>query len=244
MPLLEISHLQAGTEGKMILRDVTLTIESGQTVALLGPNGSGKSTLAHVLMGHPGYDVTGGTALFNGQDLLALSPEERARAGLFLSFQYPQSIAGVSIGNFLRLAYNATHDPGLSVGDFLTLLKEKLQLLGMSEEWIARSVNDGASGGEKKRAEMLQLAVLQPKLAILDETDSGLDIDALRIVGQALLAIRRQQRQMSLLVITHHRSLLEYVAPDTVAVMREGKIVAQGGQEIIQQVQQSGFGMM
>ncbi len=241
MSLLTITQLRASCEGKEILRGIDLTVEQGQVVALLGPNGSGKSTLAHVLMGHPGYEVTAGHVRFVDRDLLALKPEERARAGLFLSFQYPQVVAGVTIGNFLRLAYNGTHDVALSVGDFLKLIKEKMGLLEMSEDWIGRSVNEGFSGGEKKRAEMLQLAVLSPKLAILDETDSGLDVDALRIVGKALAVIRLGQPTMSFILITHHQSLLEYVAPDAVAVLRTGKIVAEGGREILKQVNTAGY---
>ncbi len=192
-------------------------------------------------MGHPGYDVTDGSVIFRDQDLLSQKPEQRAVAGLFLSFQYPQSVAGVTLGNFLRLAYNATHEPKLSVGDFLKLLKEKMQLLGLDESWISRPVNEGASGGEKKRAEMLQLAVLQPKLAILDETDSGLDIDALRIVGAALQKIREVSPNTSFLLITHHQRLLEYLKPDRVAVMKLGKIVKSGGLEILEEVETSGF---
>lgn len=241
MPLLSITNLRAATEGKEILHGIDLQVSQGQVVALLGPNGSGKSTLAHVLMGHPAYDVTAGSVRLAGRNILSLAPEERARAGLFLSFQYPQNVAGVTIGNFLRLAYNATHQPPLPVGDFLTLLKAKMALLEMSPEWMSRSINEGFSGGEKKRAEMLQLAVLSPRLAILDETDSGLDIDALRIVGKALKALRGQQPELSLILITHHQNLLEYMPPDHVAVVREGRIIASGGQEILRQVASQGY---
>lgn len=241
MALLEITNLEASADNKPILRGVTLAVEAGQTVALLGPNGSGKSTLAHIIMGHPGYVVTGGTILFKDQDLLTLKPEERSRAGIFLSFQYPQSVAGVSLGNFLRLAYNATHADKLGVSEFLQFVKSKLALLELPESYLRRPVNEGMSGGEKKQAEMLQLAVLEPGLVILDETDSGLDVDALRAVGAALQTIRAASPATASLIITHHQSLLEYVAVGSVAVMHGGKIAVQGGRDLLDAITKDGF---
>lgn len=241
MPLLNVSNLNATIEDKPILNGVTLNVKEGETVALMGPNGSGKSTLAAVLMGHPGYSVTGGVATYRRQDLLVLKPEERAKAGLFLSWQYPQEVAGVTMGNFLRLAYNATHEQKISVSDFLNLLKKKLDILKMPHDFISRSVNEGFSGGEKKRAELLQLAVLEPKLAILDEIDSGLDIDALKLVAEVLKTIKQEEPTLSLLVITHYQRLLEHLPPDRLYIMRQGKIVAEGNMEILKQVEAKGY---
>ena len=241
MPLLEIKDLQAKTENTPILHGVNLSVQEGEVVALMGPNGSGKSTLAHVLMGHPLYTVTQGSVSYRGQDLLALKPEQRAHQGIFLSFQYPQAVAGVTIGNFLRLAYNATHPEPLAVAAFLALLKQKMDLLCMPHDFMTRSVNEGFSGGEKKRGEMLQLAVLEPRLAILDETDSGLDVDALKVVAQAVTTMRLQNGKMSVLLITHYPRLIEHVPADRIAVMKKGKIVAEGKGEIIQQVERQGF---
>lgn len=239
-PLLDIKDIHAQAEEREILRGVTLQIASGETVALLGPNGSGKSTLAHVLAGHPGYTVTRGSITYRGNDLLAQKPEERARAGLFLAFQYPQAIAGVTVSNFLRLAYTAVHGP-VGIKEFLALLKEKMELLQLAEEFMYRPVNEGFSGGEKKRLEMLQLAVLAPRLAVLDETDSGLDVDALQAVGAALRAIRLKQPELSLLIITHHQRILETVTVDRVAVMKRGVVVQEGTREILALVAKEGF---
>lgn len=239
--MLEIKNLQVKTGEKAILKGVDLTVGESEVVALMGPNGSGKSTLASVLMGHPEYEVTAGTVTYNGQDVLALKPEERAKLGIFLAFQYPHNVAGVTLGNMLRLAYNATHQPALSVADFITRLKSKLQLLQLSEEFMTRPVNEGLSGGEKKRAEMLQLAVLEPRLAILDETDSGLDVDALKIVGEAIATIRQTQPNLSILLITHYQRMLEYVQPDRVAVMSQGRVVKEGQGELLQKINSSGF---
>lgn len=241
MPHLAITDLAVRTDGKDILHGVTLRVAPGDVVALMGPNGSGKSTLAHVIMGHPDFEVVGGTIHWGKQDLLSLKPEERAQAGIFLAFQYPQTVAGVTIGNFLRLAYNAVHTQPLAVHEFLALLTRQLNALDLPQAFMNRYVNDGLSGGEKKRAEMLQLAVLKPRLAILDETDSGLDVDALKVVGQALTTIRQEQPAMSLLVITHHQRILEYVPPDRVAVLRAGKVVREGGAEVLQVIEQQGF---
>lgn len=239
--MLEIKDLHVSTENKEILRGVNLSVGEGQIVALMGPNGSGKSTLANVLMGHPEYQVTTGSIKYNNQDVLAMKPEERARAGIFLSFQYPQEVAGVSVGSFLRLAYNSTHSQPIGVKDFVSLLKAKMQLLHMPLEFMTRAVNEGFSGGEKKRAEMLQLAVLEPKLAILDETDSGLDIDALKIVAQAVQAVRKKNPAMSILLITHYQRILQYLPADRVAVMRAGEIVAEGAKELLATIEGQGY---
>lgn len=239
--MLEITDLQVRIDKKPILKGVSLAVAEGEVVALMGPNGSGKSTLANVLMGHPAYEVTQGSVTYNTQDVLAMKPEERAKAGIFLSFQYPHEVAGVTIGNFLRLAYNATRPSPLSVPDFITLLKAKMALLKMPAEFMTRSVNEGFSGGEKKRAEMLQLAVLEPSLAILDETDSGLDIDALRIVGEAVQAVRQHKPGMSILLITHYQRILKHIPADRVIVMREGTIVRQGGAEVLAHIEQHGY---
>ncbi|MEX1997943.1 MAG: Fe-S cluster assembly ATPase SufC [Candidatus Andersenbacteria bacterium] len=241
MVLLKVSGLQVATEGKEILRGVDVTVKTGEVVALMGPNGSGKSTLASVLMGHPGYAVTAGEVTYDGTDLLARKPEERAQAGMFLAFQYPQSVAGVTLGNFLRLAYNATHEPKLSIGEFLPLLKEKMKLLKLPSAFGQRPVNEGLSGGEKKRAEMLQLAVLAPRLAILDETDSGLDVDALRTVAEAIQAIRQSSPALSILLITHYQRILEYLPPDRVVIMREGRIIKEGDAQLLQYIDAHGY---
>lgn len=241
MALLEVKNLQVEVDKKPILRGVDLHVATGEVVALMGPNGSGKSTLAHVLMGHPEYQVTGGTVLFQGQDLLAMSPEERAKQGVFLSFQYPQTIAGVSLGNFLRLSYGAVQGKHVPVGQFLALLKEKLKLLSMSEDFIMRSVNEGFSGGEKKRAEILQLALLTPRLAVLDETDSGLDIDALKVVGSAVQKVKEAMPNMAILLITHYQRMLDYISPDRIVVMRGGKVVMRGGAEVVTAIETGGY---
>lgn len=238
--LLTISKLHARAEDREILHGASLHIKEGEIVALLGPNGSGKSTLAHILAGHPGYHVTAGSVRYRGKDLLQLKPEERARAGIFLAFQYPASIAGVTVSNFLRIAYSATHGK-VSVTRFLEILKEKMALLGLAPEFMYRPVNEGLSGGEKKRLEMLQLAVLEPRLALLDETDSGLDVDALRAVGSALKEIRLRWPSMSLLIITHHQRILDAVAVNRVAVMKQGVIVKEGRPSMLARISQHGF---
>lgn len=241
MALLNITNLHVTAEAVAILNGVNLAIQQGEVVALMGPNGSGKSTLANVLMGHPSYTITQGSVTYRGRDVLALKPEERAKRGLFLSFQYPQEVAGVTIGNFLRLAYNATHTPSLNVAAFLTLLKKKMDVLQMPHDFITRSVNEGMSGGEKKRGEMLQLAVLEPRLAILDETDSGLDIDALQTVAQTVQALRQEHATMSILLITHYQRILQYLPADRVAVMKKGTIVREGTQDLIQHIEEHGY---
>jgi Fe-S cluster assembly ATP-binding protein len=244
MPGLEITNLRVSAGGVPILRGVTCTVGEGELVALMGPNGSGKSTLAQVLMGHPSYEITGGQVTYQGRDLLGLKPEERARRGIFLSFQYPQEIAGVTIGNFLRTAYNATHSEGLGVADFLKLLRGKMDLLDMPADLITRSVNEGFSGGEKKRAEMLQLAVLQPRLALLDETDSGLDVDALATVARSIVTLRGQNPAMSLLLITHYRRILQHMPADRVLVMKKGRITVAGAGDLAKQIETHGYGQL
>jgi Fe-S cluster assembly ATP-binding protein len=236
---LDIHDLHVSVEGKEILKGLTLTVPAGEVHAIMGPNGSGKSTLASTLMGHPKYVVMSGTATYNGQDILSLSPDERSKLGLFLSFQYPMEIAGVSLGNFLRTAVNARRTTPLAVGEFYALMQQKVKMLGMSEEFITRGVNEGLSGGEKKRAEIVQMAMLEPSMAILDETDSGLDIDALKIVAQGVNALRSPERGM--LVITHYQRLLNYITPDVVHVLIDGKIVKTGGPEVALELEESGY---
>jgi len=240
---LEIKNLYVAVEGKEILKGITLTLEEGKVQALMGPNGSGKSTLAQALMGHPKYQITQGKILLNGEDITEAAPDERARKGLFLSFQYPKEIAGVSLSNFLRAAYNALREKRqekkLSVVEFYRLLQEKMKVLQVDPAFGSRSVNEGFSGGEKKKAEILQLLVLEPRFAILDETDSGLDVDSLRIVAEGINTIKGPQR--GILLITHYHRILDYVTPDVVHVMKEGQIVKTGGKELARQIETEGF---
>jgi len=232
--MLEIKNLCAKVGGKEILRGINLAVGTGEVHALMGPNGSGKSTLAHVLSGRENYEVSGGEVLYNGKDLLAMSPEDRAREGVFLAFQYPVEIPGVSTTYFLKAAVNALRKhrglEELDAMDFLSLMKEKMKLVEMDQTLLNRPLNEGFSGGEKKRNEILQMAVLDPNLAILDETDSGLDIDALRIVAGGVNALRRQDRAM--IVITHYQRLLNYIIPDFIHVLYEGRIVKSGTKEL------------
>lgn len=241
--VLEIRNLHARTEEREILKGVNLTLRKGELHALMGPNGAGKSTLAYVLMGHPAYEVTEGEVLLNGQNILELDPEERAQLGLFLAFQYPVAVPGVTIANFLRAALNAKRKAQgleeISVLEFRKLLLEKMRLLKMDPAFAGRYVNDGFSGGEKKRAEILQMAVLDPEFAILDETDSGLDIDALRTVAQGINALRGPER--GFLVITHYKRILDYVRPDYVHVMVDGRIVRSGGPELADELEAKGY---
>src|SRR5258708_4045074 len=229
-PILEIKNLSAGVEDKQILKGVSLTIGTGEVHAVMGPNGSGKSTLAAVLAGRDGYDVTGGSVLYNGHDLLDMDPEERAREGLFLAFQYPIEIPGVNSKYFLTSPLNEIRKhkglPELDAMEFLALVKERVKLLELSEDLLRRSVNEGFSGGEKKRNEIFQMAMLEPKLAVLDETDSGLDIDALKIVSNGVNKLRRPDN--ATLVITHYQRLLDYIVPDFVHVLWDGRIVKSG----------------
>ena len=241
--MLDIKNLHASVDGKEILKGIDLTVNAGEIHAVMGPNGSGKSTLAQVLAGHPSYEVTGGTVTYNGQNLLEMDPEARAQAGVFLAFQYPVEIPGVSNAYFLRSAYNeirkANGQEEVDPIEFLGIMDERLKLVDMSEEMLNRSVNAGFSGGEKKRNEILQMAVLEPKLAILDETDSGLDIDALRVVANGVNALRRPDR--STIVVTHYQRLLNYIVPDFVHVLASGRIVKSGGKELALELEAKGY---
>ena len=242
-PLLDIKNLHATVDGKAILDGLTLSLKKGEVAAVMGPNGSGKSTLAHVLAGREGYDVTEGYVLFDGRDLLQMNPDERARNGLFLAFQYPVEIPGVNTATFLRTAVNSVRkhqgQPEYDAMQFLKVVRGAAQSLGMPGEMLKRAVNVGFSGGEKKRHEILQMALLAPKLAILDETDSGLDIDALRQVSDGINALRGPDRGM--LVITHYQRLLDYVKPDGVHVLSKGRIVRSGGPELALELEERGY---
>ncbi len=243
MPLLEIKDLHATVGEREILKGIDLTVNAGEVHAIMGPNGSGKSTLAQVLAGRELYNVTGGQVIFDGKDLLEMSPEDRAREGIFLAFQYPVEIPGVSNMYFLKAAINAIRknrgEEELDAFDFLNLVKEKMGLLQMDQALLNRPVNTGFSGGEKKRNEIFQMAVLEPRLAILDETDSGLDIDALRTVAGGVNALRGSERSM--IVVTHYQRLLNYIVPDFVHVLSEGRIVRSGGKELALQLEESGY---
>ena len=241
--MLEIKNLHATVGGKAILKGLNLTIEAGQIHAIMGPNGAGKSTLCNVIAGREGYEVTQGEVLFNGKNLLELEPEERACEGIFLAFQYPVEIPGVNNTYFLRAALNAQRkyrgEPELDSMQFLKLVREKLKILHISDDLLRRSVNEGFSGGEKKRNEIFQMAVLEPVLAILDETDSGLDIDALRLVAEGVNRLRSEDRAM--LVITHYQRLLDHIVPDKVHVLADGKIVASGGADLALKLEEQGY---
>jgi len=243
MVMLEIEGLRAGIEGREILRGIDLVVRPGEVHAIMGPNGSGKSTLAGVLAGRETYAVSAGRVAYRGQDLLALAPEERAREGLFMAFQYPVEIPGVSTINFLNAAVNAVRahrgEEPLDALDFLALVRDKLKLVRMDESFLKRSVNEGFSGGEKKRHEVFQMAVLDPHLAVLDETDSGLDIDALRIVADGVNSLRRPDR--AFLVITHYQRLLEYIVPDHVHVLADGRIVRSGDRALALELERKGY---
>ena len=241
--LLEIKDLHARVEGKEILKGVTLTVRRGEVHSIMGPNGAGKSTLGAVLTGRPGYEVSSGSIVYQGQDLLALKPEERSWAGLFLSFQYPVEVPGVSITNFMKAAVNAHRKAAgkseLSAAEFLKLLKEKMAFVGMKGEFAKRELNVGFSGGEKKRNEIFQMAMLEPTLSILDETDSGLDVDALKIVAQGVNSLRNEDN--SYLVITHYKRLLDYIVPDVVHVLKDGRIVRTGGRSLVDVIEEKGY---
>ncbi len=241
--MLEIKNLHASVEGKEILKGVNLTIGDGEIHAVMGTNGAGKSTLSNVIVGHPKYEVTEGSIMFNGQDLLTMSPEERSHAGIFMSFQQPIEIPGVSMTNFLRAAVNAKYkaegrEPIKST-DFLKEMREKRKLVEIDQKLVSRSVNEGFSGGEKKRNEIFQMAMLQPSFCILDETDSGLDVDALRVVAEGFNKLRTDKT--SAIVITHYQRLLDYIRPDVVHVLIDGRIVKTGGPELAQQIEDNGF---
>jgi Fe-S cluster assembly ATP-binding protein len=241
--LLSVQNLHVSVDGNEILRGIDLTLQPGKVHAIMGPNGSGKSTLAQVLAGHPAYEVTKGKVLYDGKDLLELDPEERAREGLFLAFQYPVEIKGITNSYFLRSAVNAQRKhkglPELDALDFLQLLEDKLKVIGWDDSFLNRNVNEGFSGGEKKRNEILQLAVLEPRLAILDETDSGLDIDALKTVAGAVNKLRGPDR--TFLVVTHYQRLLDYIVPDVVHVLADGRIVKTGGPELARELEAKGY---
>ncbi len=241
--LLKVSNLHAGIDGKEILRGVDLTIRPGEVHAIMGPNGSGKSTLSGVLAGDPRYTVTAGTAMFHGVDLLALSPEDRSHEGLFLSFQYPVEIPGVTMVNFMRAAVNAKRkylgEEPMSAADFLKMMRQKRAIVELDNKLASRSVNEGFSGGEKKRNEIFQMAVLEPRLSILDETDSGLDIDALRIVAGGVNKLRNDRN--ATIVITHYQRLLDYIKPDVVHILYKGRIVHTGGPELALDLEERGY---
>jgi Fe-S cluster assembly ATP-binding protein len=244
--MLDIKNLHVRVEGKEILRGIDLHVDAGEVHAIMGPNGSGKSTLARALSGHPEYEVTAGEVLFEGRDLLDMDPDERAREGVFMAFQYPVEIAGVSNANFLKAALNAKRkhlgQPELDAMEFMTLVQEKSKLLEIDNSMLKRAVNEGFSGGEKKRNEIFQLALLEPKLAILDETDSGLDIDALKLVANGVNAMRAPGR--AFVVVTHYQRLLNYIVPDFVHVLSGGKIVKSGGKELALELEAKGYGWL
>ncbi|MBI4142048.1 Fe-S cluster assembly ATPase SufC [Candidatus Woesearchaeota archaeon] len=239
MDNVKIEDLHVEVDGKEILSGINLEVKKGEVVALMGPNGSGKSTLSFALMGHPKYKITMGRILLNGEDVTNASPDERARKGLFLSFQYPAEISGITFANFLRAAINARNpDKKIQVFDFLKLLKEKMKLLNMPEKFAERYLNEGFSGGEKKRAEILQLLLLQPKIAILDETDSGLDIDSLKIVADG---VNSAKKEMGVIVITHYQRLLNYIVPDVIHILHKGKIIKTGSKELALELEEFGY---
>lgn len=245
MSELVIENLHASINGKEILKGVDLAIKPGEVHALMGPNGTGKSTLAYVLMGHPAYEITEGQVLFKGKNILDLEPDQRSHLGLFLAFQYPVAIPGVSLANFLRTAINAQrraadpNDKGMPIPEFRKLLKEKMDLLQMDHSFAGRYLNDGFSGGEKKRAEVLQMAALNPEIAIMDETDSGLDIDALRIVSEGVNTLRGPH--LGVLVITHYQRILNYIKPEFVHIMMDGRIIESGGADLALQLEEHGY---
>ncbi|MFT4343527.1 MAG: Fe-S cluster assembly ATPase SufC [Candidatus Woesearchaeota archaeon] len=238
--LLEIKDLHVSIEEKEILKGITMTLEKGKIHALMGPNGSGKSTLAHAIMGHPKYTITKGSITLDGKDVTEMEPNERAQAGLFLSFQYPCEISGVTIPNFLRTAYTNVKGKKLSVLEFNKILDEKMELLDMKRTMLTRYLNEGFSGGEKKRAEILQLLTLDPQVAVLDETDSGLDIDALRVVSKGVNSFMNESK--SVLIITHYKRILEYIKPDKLFIMIDGKIKLEGSSDLVDSLEEKGYG--
>ncbi len=237
---LEIRDLHVRTEDREILRGVDLDISRGEIHALMGPNGSGKSTLANTLLGHPSYEITEGSITFKGEDITESEPHERAKAGLFLAFQYPVSIPGVSVANFLRMAINAKREEPIGVKEFRTQLQHAIELLDVDKAFTSRHLNDGFSGGEKKRAEILQMAMLTPDIAILDETDSGLDIDALRTVAEGVQRLHDEQ-DLGALIITHYQRILHYVKPQFVHILMDGRIVLEGGVELVERLEREGY---
>ena len=242
-PLLKITNLHAeiAEDGTEILKGLDLELNAGEIHAIMGPNGSGKSTLSKVISGHPAYEVTDGDILFKGESVLDMEPDERARAGIFLAFQYPVEIPGVSVANFMRTALNAKRGEEVDIFDFQDELETRMGMLEMDPAFAMRSVNDGFSGGEKKRNEILQLAMLEPQLAVMDETDSGLDIDALKIVTSGINKIKDERREMAVLLITHYQRMLNYITPDRVHVMVEGRIIRSGGPELALELEERGY---
>ncbi len=242
--MLDIKNLQVRAEGKEILKGINLHVDAGQIHAIMGPNGSGKSTLARAIAGHPEYEVTGGEVTYDGKDLLDMDPDERAREGVFMAFQYPVEIAGVNNAYFLKAAVNAKRKhqglPEYDAMEFMQLIKEKSKLLDIDQSMLSRAVNEGFSGGEKKRNEIFQMALLEPKLAVLDETDSGLDIDALKIVAHGVNSMRSPER--AVIVVTHYQRLLDYIVPDFVHVLSAGRIVKSGGKELALELERKGYG--
>jgi Fe-S cluster assembly ATP-binding protein len=242
--MLDIKNLQVNVEGKPILKGINLHVNAGEVHAIMGPNGSGKSTLARALSGHPEYEVTGGQVTYEGRDLLDMDPDERAREGVFMAFQYPVEIAGVNNAYFLKAALNAKRkhqgQPELDAMEFMQLIKEKSKLLEIDQNMLSRAVNEGFSGGEKKRNEIFQMSLLEPRLAILDETDSGLDIDALKLVASGVNAMRMPER--AIIVVTHYQRLLDYIIPDYVHVLSAGRIVKSGGKELALELEKKGYG--
>jgi len=236
---LVIKNLHVSVEDREILRGINLTVPRGETHALMGPNGSGKSTLAYTLLGHPKYKVTAGKMLWKGQDILALTPDQRAKSGLFLAFQYPVTVPGVTLVNFLRQSLRAVRGKDVAVRDFRKDLQDNMKVLKMDNQFISRYVNDGFSGGEKKRAEMLQMALLKPEMAILDETDSGLDIDALRIVAEGVNSLAGPE--LGILIITHYQRILNYITPQHVHVLYHGRIIVSGGPELVSRLEAEGY---
>lgn len=245
MSELVIRNLSVSIDGKEILKGLNLTLPQGEVHAIMGPNGTGKSTLAYTIMGHPSYEVTGGEIIYRDHNILELAPDERSRAGIFLAFQYPISISGVTLANFLRTAVNARRraanheDKGIAIPEFRKMLKEKMELLKMDMNFAGRYLNEGFSGGEKKRAEILQMAVLKPEIAVLDETDSGLDIDALRIVSEGVNTLRGPD--LGVLLITHYQRILNYIKPDLVHIMMDGRIVESGGSDLALHLEEQGY---
>ena len=240
MAELEIRNLHVRTEEREILRGVDLTVRTGELHALLGPNGSGKSTLANTIMGHPSYEVTEGQVLFDGAEITELAPHERAKLGLFLAFQYPVAVPGVSVANFLRMAINAQREEPIKVKEFGEQLGHAVELLDVDRSFTSRHLNDGFSGGEKKRAEILQMAMLQPQVAVLDETDSGLDIDALRTVAEGVAKLHAEQG-LGALIITHYQRILDHVRPQFVHILMDGRIVMRGGPELVERLEREGY---
>lgn len=238
---LQVKNLHVEVEGKEILKGVNIEVSKGEVVALMGPNGAGKSSLGYALMGHPGYKVTSGSVAYNGENITQLPPNERARKGLFLSFQYPSEVPGVSMANFLRTAINSRRDKKnpIPVGEFIKQLREKMKMLKIDESFMHRYLNEGFSGGEKKRAEILQMAMLKPEMAVLDETDSGLDVDSLKVVAEGINEL--MNKETGVLLITHYQRILNYVKPDRVYVMMDGKVARSGGPELVRQIESSGY---